>query len=89
VSFQLNLTPSSCNSISIALSILVIFSFLFTSDKEVNEVADKLPVEGLKFSFVEETYVAVGVPLVTSTYVTYLVEVEDVSSVTELVPLVP
>ena len=36
--------------------------FLFASESDVNTVADKVPVEGLKLSFVVDTLDAVIVP---------------------------
>ena len=47
----------------------------------MNTVAEKVPVEGLKFNFDEDTYVAVAVPVVTSTNVGYLTAFVVVSSV--------
>ena len=58
-------------------------------------VADNLPVDGLKVSFVEETLAAETDPEVTSSKITYLVAFVDVSSeivsppleVTQLTPV--
>ena len=59
---------------------------MFTSDSEVNEVAERFPVEGRNFSVVEETSVLFADPVVTSTNIGYLVEDPVVLSVTDRLP---
>jgi hypothetical protein len=49
----------------------------------VNIVADKVPVDGLKFIFVDETFTPDKVPDVADTNNGYLVALVDVSSVIE------
>ncbi len=49
---------------SVALSIVWKSSLYATSERELNSVAFKVPVDGLKNSFVEETLRLVTVPVV-------------------------
>ena len=67
--------------ISLASKIFDMFSLNVISDNELNSVALRVPVEGLKNNFVEDTPIPLTFPEVASVNVTYLVAFVDVSSV--------
>jgi hypothetical protein len=55
-------------------------SFCVLSDREVNTVADRVPEEGLNWSFVEDTFTVSTVPDVMFSNIGYLTAFVEVSS---------